>query len=86
MQALSDWACRGRSAVDRGPEPGQWLQNLVLLVRQVGQQGVGEQVHDGPQRGHPRTGSVTRATSAAPTRDSRPAITWCPSVSRPVTA
>ena len=28
------WACRGRSAVDRGPVPGQWLQNLVHLVRQ----------------------------------------------------
>ena len=54
------WACRGRSAVDRGPEPGQWRQNLVLLARQAGPQGVGEQGHGGPNRGHPRTGSETR--------------------------
>ena len=30
------WACRGRSAVDRGPQPGQWPQNLVSTAARTG--------------------------------------------------
>lgn len=39
----------GAAALLREAEPGEWFDQLALLVRQVGQQRVGEQVHRGPE-------------------------------------